>query len=37
VTVPHKDPIPTGTPNQIAKQAGADDFGAFREWIDRTA
>jgi predicted RNA binding protein YcfA (HicA-like mRNA interferase family) len=37
VTVPHKDPIPTGTLNQIAKQAGADDFGAFCEWIDRTA
>lgn len=37
VTVPKADPIPTGTLQSIAEQAGAEDFHAFCEWIDRTA
>jgi predicted RNA binding protein YcfA (HicA-like mRNA interferase family) len=37
VTVPKGDPIPTGTLQEIAKQAGADDFHEFCEWVDRTA
>jgi len=36
VTVPHDDPIPIGTLQSIAEQAGADDFHAFCRWIDRT-
>lgn len=37
VTVPKGDPIPTGTLQAIAEQAGANDFHAFCEWVDRTA
>lgn len=37
VTVPKADPIPTGTLQSIAEQAGAEDFHAFCEWVDRTA
>lgn len=35
VTVPRHDRIDTGTFRHIAEQAGADDFDAFCEWIDR--
>jgi predicted RNA binding protein YcfA (HicA-like mRNA interferase family) len=35
VTVPQADPIPTGTLQSIAEQAGANDFHAFCRWIDR--
>lgn len=37
VTVPHGDPIPTGTLQAIAEQAGADDFHRFCEWVARTS
>lgn len=37
VTVPRADPIPTGTLQSIAEQAGAEDFHAFCEWVDQTA
>lgn len=36
VTVPQGDPIPTGTLQDIAEQAGADDFHSFCEWVERT-
>jgi predicted RNA binding protein YcfA (HicA-like mRNA interferase family) len=35
VTVPLHDEIDGGTLRSIAEQAGAKDFDAFREWIDR--
>jgi predicted RNA binding protein YcfA (HicA-like mRNA interferase family) len=35
VTVPvGKDPLATGTLQQISKQAGANSFHAFCEWVD---
>jgi predicted RNA binding protein YcfA (HicA-like mRNA interferase family) len=34
VTVPKADPVPTGTLNDIADQAGANDFHDFCKWID---
>lgn len=37
VTVPQGDPIPVGTLQDIAEQAGANDFHEFCEWVDRTA
>ena len=36
VTVPQADPIPTGTLQEIAEQAGAEDFHEFCKWVDRT-
>lgn len=36
VTVPHGDPIPTGTLHDIAEQAVANDFQEFCAWVDRT-
>ena len=36
VTVPKADPIPIGTLQDIADQAGAKDFHNFCEWVDRT-
>jgi predicted RNA binding protein YcfA (HicA-like mRNA interferase family) len=36
VTVPKADPIPTGTLQDIAKQAGAKDFREFCKWVDQT-
>lgn len=36
VTVPYADPIPTGTLQAIAEEAGADDFHNFCEWINHT-
>lgn len=35
VSVPMHDRIDVGTLRSIADQAGADDFEAFRRWIDR--
>lgn len=35
VSVPMHDRIDTGTLRNIAEQAGARDFRAFRAWIDR--
>ena len=35
VSVPRKDRIRIGTLQNIAEQAGADDFDAFCCWIDR--
>ena len=35
VTVPMHDELATGTLRSIADQAGANDFDAFCEWIDR--
>ncbi|WP_435126853.1 type II toxin-antitoxin system HicA family toxin [Halobaculum sp. D14] len=35
VTVPLHDELRTGTLRSIAKQAGANDFDAFCDWIDR--
>lgn len=35
VSVPRHDRLDTGTPRSIADQAGAEDFDAFCEWIDR--
>ncbi|MFC6616326.1 MULTISPECIES: type II toxin-antitoxin system HicA family toxin [Halopenitus] len=34
VTVPKGDPIPIGTLQDIADQAGANDFHDFCRWID---
>lgn len=34
VSVPRKDRIRIGTLQNIAEQAGADDFDAFCRWID---
>jgi len=36
VTVPHGDPIPIGSLQHIADQAGANDFHEFCRWIDAT-
>ncbi|PSP49799.1 type II toxin-antitoxin system HicA family toxin [Halobacteriales archaeon QH_3_68_24] len=36
VTVPQADPIPVGTLQDIADQAGARDFHDFCEWVERT-
>lgn len=35
VTVPLHDSLKTGTLRSIAKQAGADDFQKFCDWINR--
>lgn len=35
VVVPLHDPIKIGTLQQIAKQAGANDFQAFCTWIEQ--
>jgi predicted RNA binding protein YcfA (HicA-like mRNA interferase family) len=35
VTIPLHNRIALGTLQSIADQAGADDFDAFCEWIDR--
>jgi predicted RNA binding protein YcfA (HicA-like mRNA interferase family) len=35
VTVPKGDPIPVGTLQDIADQAGANDFHEFCRWVDR--
>lgn len=37
VTVPLHDELRTGTLQTIADSAGANDFDAFCEWIDRNA
>lgn len=37
VTVPEGDPIPIGTLQNIAEQAGANDFHNFCRWVDQTA
>jgi predicted RNA binding protein YcfA (HicA-like mRNA interferase family) len=37
VTVPLHDELRTGTLRDIAESAGANDFGAFCEWVDRNA
>ena len=37
VTVPQADPVPTGTLQEIAEQAGANDFHEFCEWVNRTS
>lgn len=37
VTVPLHDELRTGTLREIADSAGARDFDAFCEWIDRNA
>jgi len=37
LTVPLHDEIRTGTLRDIAEGAGANDFDAFCEWIDRNA
>jgi predicted RNA binding protein YcfA (HicA-like mRNA interferase family) len=37
VTVPLHDELRTGTLRDIAEGAGANDFDAFCEWIDRNA
>jgi predicted RNA binding protein YcfA (HicA-like mRNA interferase family) len=37
VTVPLHDELRTGTLQDIAESAGANDFDAFCEWIDRNA
>jgi len=37
VTVPLHDELRTGTLRDIAENAGANDFDAFCEWIDRNA
>lgn len=34
VSVPLNDPLPEGTFQSIAKDAGADDVSEFRDWID---
>jgi predicted RNA binding protein YcfA (HicA-like mRNA interferase family) len=34
VTVPLHDEVAPGTLDEIAKQAGANDVQAFREWLD---
>lgn len=35
VSVPMGGEIPVGTLQSIADQCGADDFGAWCEWVDR--
>ena len=35
VTVPKGDPIPIGTLQGIADQAGADNFQDFCRWVDK--
>ena len=35
VTIPLHDRIDLGTLQSIAEQAGAQDFDAFCEWVDR--
>jgi predicted RNA binding protein YcfA (HicA-like mRNA interferase family) len=37
VTVPLHDELRTGTLRDISESAGANDFDAFCEWIDRNA
>ena len=37
VTVPLHDELRTGTLRNIAESAGANDFVAFCEWVDRNA
>ncbi|AUV81213.1 type II toxin-antitoxin system HicA family toxin [Salinigranum rubrum] len=37
VTVPLHDELRTGTLRGIAESAGAQDFDAFCEWVDRNA
>ncbi|MFP9061856.1 type II toxin-antitoxin system HicA family toxin [Natrialbaceae archaeon A-chndr2] len=37
VTVPLHDELRTGTLRSIARSAGADDFDAFCDWIDRNS
>ncbi|WP_256392583.1 type II toxin-antitoxin system HicA family toxin [Natronoarchaeum rubrum] len=37
VTVPLHDELRTGTLREIAERAGARDFEAFCDWIDRNA
>ncbi|MFB6228167.1 MAG: type II toxin-antitoxin system HicA family toxin [Halobacteriales archaeon] len=37
VAVPLHDELRTGTLRDIGESAGANDFGAFCEWIDRNA
>ena len=37
VTVPLHDELRTGTLREIARRAGARDFEAFCDWIDRNA
>jgi len=37
VTVPLHDELKTGTLRNIADGAGANDFDAFCDWIDRNA
>jgi predicted RNA binding protein YcfA (HicA-like mRNA interferase family) len=37
VTVPLHDELRIGTLRDIAESAGANDFDAFCEWIDRNA
>jgi predicted RNA binding protein YcfA (HicA-like mRNA interferase family) len=37
VTRPLHDELRTGTLRAIAEDAGAQDFDAFREWVDRNA
>lgn len=37
VTVPLHDELSTGTLRGIAESAGARDFDAFCEWVDRNA
>lgn len=37
VTVPLHDELRTGTLRSIAESAGAEDFEAFCDWIDRNS
>ena len=37
VTVPLHDELRVGTLRNIAESAGAQDFDAFRDWIDRNS
>jgi predicted RNA binding protein YcfA (HicA-like mRNA interferase family) len=37
VTVPLQDELPTGTLRSIAEDAGATDFDAVCEWVDRSS
>jgi len=37
VTIPLHDELQTGTLRSVAEQAGANDFDAFCEWVDRNA
>lgn len=34
VSVPLNDPLPEGTFQSIAEDAGADDYDEFRDWIE---